>query len=75
MVAANRCCSCNKRLGLLGFKCRCGSTFCSAHRYPEIHECRSDFKSGGRDAIMKTNPTVRADKLETGQIFIHMLEL
>ncbi|PIA49912.1 hypothetical protein AQUCO_01300563v1 [Aquilegia coerulea] len=60
----NRCLSCNKKVGLTGFKCRCGDTFCSLHRYPEKHECTFDFKTRGRDAIEKANPVVKADKLD-----------
>ncbi|KAL5725544.1 hypothetical protein ACHQM5_008679 [Ranunculus cassubicifolius] len=60
----NRCLSCNKKVGLLGFDCKCGSTFCSMHRYPEKHECTFDFKAKGRELIAKSNPLVKADKLE-----------
>ncbi|KAJ4953914.1 hypothetical protein NE237_030746 [Protea cynaroides] len=59
-----RCLSCKKRVGLLGFKCRCGSIFCSEHRYPEVHACTIDFKYMGRDAIAKANPLVKADKVQ-----------
>ncbi|XP_028762757.1 zinc finger A20 and AN1 domain-containing stress-associated protein 1 [Neltuma alba] len=62
--AANRCSSCNKKVGLTGFPCKCGSTFCGAHRYPEKHECTYDFKVSGRDAIAKANPVVKAPKLD-----------
>ncbi|KAE8662703.1 Zinc finger A20 and AN1 domain-containing stress-associated protein 7 [Hibiscus syriacus] len=61
---ANRCFICRKKVGLTGFKCRCGSTFCGEHRYPEKHECTFDFKGAGRDAIAKANPVVKADKVE-----------
>ncbi|KAJ4970766.1 hypothetical protein NE237_003865 [Protea cynaroides] len=60
----NRCSTCRKRVGLTGFKCRCGTTFCGAHRYPEQHGCTFDFKSLGREAIAKANPVVKAEKLE-----------
>ncbi|KAF5207352.1 Zinc finger a20 and an1 domain-containing stress-associated protein [Thalictrum thalictroides] len=60
----NRCWCCNKRVGLISYQCQCGSTFCSLHRYPEKHECSFDFKTVGRAAIEKTNPIVKADKLE-----------
>nr|1WG2_A Chain A, zinc finger (AN1-like) family protein [Arabidopsis thaliana] len=43
----NRCFSCNKKVGVMGFKCKCGSTFCGSHRYPEKHECSFDFKEVG----------------------------
>lgn len=60
----NRCSVCRKKVGLTGFRCRCGTTFCGTHRYPEIHGCSFDFKSMGREAIAKANPLVKAEKLE-----------
>ncbi|CAN6867903.1 unnamed protein product [Brassica oleracea] len=60
----NRCFSCNKKVGVMGFKCKCGSTFCGSHRYPEKHECSFDFKEVGRGAIAKANPVVKADKVQ-----------
>ncbi|XP_043714795.1 zinc finger A20 and AN1 domain-containing stress-associated protein 6-like [Telopea speciosissima] len=32
----NHCMSCRKRVGLTGFKCRCGGTFYAVHRYSEV---------------------------------------
>lgn len=61
---ANRCSTCRKKVGLTGFRCRCGVTFCGTHRYPEKHNCTFDFKSMGREAIAKANPLVKAEKLE-----------
>ncbi|XP_010422172.1 PREDICTED: zinc finger A20 and AN1 domain-containing stress-associated protein 7-like [Camelina sativa] len=63
-VRPNRCFSCNKKVGVMGFKCKCGSTFCGNHRYPEKHECSFDFKEVGRDAIAKANPVIKADKVQ-----------
>jgi hypothetical protein len=60
----NRCMSCKKRVGLTGFKCRCGNTFCSLHRYSDKHNCSYDYKSSGREAIAKANPLVKADKVD-----------
>ncbi|KAJ4826008.1 hypothetical protein Tsubulata_027601 [Turnera subulata] len=59
---ANRCFTCNKKVGLTGFECKCGSMFCGAHRYPENHKCSFDFKGAGREAIAKANPVIKADK-------------
>ena len=59
----NRCFSCKKRVGLTGFECRCGSLFCSSHRYSDKHSCPFDYKTAGRDAIAKANPVVKADKV------------
>lgn len=60
----NRCLVCRKKVGLTGFRCKCGTTFCGTHRYPEQHGCTFDFKTMGREAIAKANPVVKADKLE-----------
>ncbi|XP_059630247.1 zinc finger A20 and AN1 domain-containing stress-associated protein 1-like [Cornus florida] len=63
-VPSNRCWSCRKKVGVLGFACKCGSTFCGNHRYPEKHECPFDYKGAGRDAIAQANPVVKADKVQ-----------
>ncbi|PWA98973.1 A20/AN1-like zinc finger family protein [Artemisia annua] len=60
----NRCFDCNTKVGVMGFKCRCGETFCGSHRYPEEHKCEFDFKKTGRDLISKANPVVKADKVD-----------
>ncbi|XP_028780069.1 zinc finger A20 and AN1 domain-containing stress-associated protein 8 [Neltuma alba] len=59
-----RCSSCNKRVGLTGFSCRCGNLFCAAHRYSDKHNCSFDYRSAERDAIAKANPVVKAEKLD-----------
>ncbi|KAK4385509.1 Zinc finger A20 and AN1 domain-containing stress-associated protein 6 [Sesamum angolense] len=59
----NRCGACGKRVGLTGFTCRCGVTFCGSHRYPEKHGCGFDYKGLGREAIAKANPMIKAEKL------------
>ncbi len=35
----NRCELCRKKVGLLGFDCRCGGVFCGAHRMASAHSC------------------------------------
>ena len=59
-----RCNSCNKRVGLTGFNCRCGNLFCAVHRYSDKHECPFDYRTAARDAIAKANPVVKAEKLD-----------
>lgn len=63
-VQPNRCLACRKRVGLTGFKCRCGMVFCGAHRYPEKHDCGFDFKTLGKQQIAMANPVIKAQKLE-----------
>ncbi|KAL3626160.1 hypothetical protein CASFOL_029709 [Castilleja foliolosa] len=63
----SRCRQCKKKVGLLGFNCRCGSTFCGSHRHPESHECSggggSSMKEVAKIRIQIENPVVKADKL------------
>ncbi|KAK9110550.1 hypothetical protein Sjap_018610 [Stephania japonica] len=61
---SNRCNFCKKRVGLTGFKCRCGYTFCSLHRYSDKHNCVFDYRGAGQDAIAKANPVVKAEKID-----------
>ena len=60
---SNRCLSCRNKVGLTGFQCRCGGTFCSMHRYADSHECSFDYKKAGREQIAKQNPVVMAEKI------------
>ncbi|XP_074558928.1 zinc finger AN1 domain-containing stress-associated protein 15-like [Curcuma longa] len=59
----NRCSSCYKRVGLTGFRCRCGDLFCGRHRYSDTHDCSFDYKAAGREQIAKANPLIRAAKI------------
>lgn len=59
----NRCSGCRRKVGLTGFRCRCGELFCGEHRYSDRHDCSYDYKSAGREAITRENPVVKAAKL------------
>ncbi|KAL6564689.1 hypothetical protein OROMI_016139 [Orobanche minor] len=63
-VGPNKCSACKRRVGLTGFKCRCGNLFCGSHRYSDKHNCPFDYRTVGRDAIAKANPVVKAEKLD-----------
>ena len=39
-----KCAHCNKKLGLLGFKCKCNLMYCVGHLHPESHNCTFDYK-------------------------------
>ncbi|KAL4353835.1 hypothetical protein GQ457_06G015770 [Hibiscus cannabinus] len=62
---SNRCESCNKKLGLMGFTCRCGKAFCHLHRYPSEHSCNYDFKKADRQVLAKENPVIKGDKMKS----------
>ncbi|KAG6719986.1 hypothetical protein I3842_03G035500 [Carya illinoinensis] len=51
LAETKRCKSCNKKVGLTGFNCRCGNVFCGMHKYPEEHACTVDFKAIGREVL------------------------
>ncbi|KAG2586244.1 zinc finger A20 and AN1 domain-containing stress-associated protein 5-like [Panicum virgatum] len=59
----SRSVACCKKVGLTGFVCRCGKTFCGRHRYTEEHGCAFDFKGADRGAIARTNPLIKGEKL------------
>jgi hypothetical protein len=61
---ANRCHSCNKRVGLTGFTCRCGGMYCGEHRYTDGHGCSFDYKTMEREELRKNNPVVVSDKIQ-----------
>ncbi|KAK9282904.1 hypothetical protein L1049_011129 [Liquidambar formosana] len=59
----NRCSGCRRKVGLTGFRCRCGDLFCADHRYSDRHVCSYDYKAAGREAIARENPVVKAAKI------------
>lgn len=50
----NKCPVCQKKIGVLGIECRCGSIFCSLHRYPDQHNCSFNFREHDKK-ILKDN--------------------
>ncbi|XP_008232664.1 PREDICTED: uncharacterized protein LOC103331789 [Prunus mume] len=47
----NRCESCNREVGVLGFECHCGGAFCGKQTYPEAHSCNLDLNKAGRPSL------------------------
>ena len=60
----NKCFSCTKKTGLLGYQCKCSHNYCKNHRLPEDHDCSYDFRSEGRERLAEANPLVRAEKVQ-----------
>lgn len=60
----NRCLTCRKKLGLLGFECRCGGLFCGTHRYSDKHDCSFNYRELGAQEIRKNNPVVVSEKIK-----------
>ena len=64
-VNTSRCWTCNRKIGLLGFQCKCEFYFCAEHRYSDKHECSFDYKEQGRQQLTKANPTIAPQKVES----------
>ena len=64
-VNTSRCWSCNRKIGLTGFQCKCEFFFCAEHRYSDRHECAFDFKAVGKQQLAKANPVIAPAKLKT----------
>jgi predicted nucleic acid binding AN1-type Zn finger protein len=62
--AKNRCSVCKVRVGVIGFPCRCGGTFCSVHRYANEHSCSFDYREHGQEEIRKNNPQIVGEKIQ-----------
>jgi predicted nucleic acid binding AN1-type Zn finger protein len=60
-----RCFVCNKKIGLLGFRCKgCDCSYCNSHRLPEEHKCEGNFVESAKEEMKKNNPNITAPKIE-----------
>lgn len=59
-----RCFTCQKRVGLLGFKCRCEYVFCGKHRHFTDHDCLYDWKKSGQRDLKNNIHGLDLPKLE-----------
>nr|CAH8871272.1 unnamed protein product [Trichobilharzia regenti] len=58
-----RCALCLRKIGLANnYTCRCGRSFCSRHRYAEVHACPYDYKAEARRFLIESNPAITAPK-------------
>ncbi|TQE03367.1 hypothetical protein C1H46_011018 [Malus baccata] len=59
----NRCQSCNEKVGVLEFQCRCGGVFCGMHR-PRRTFMHFGSQAGWERCFSQENPLCKGDKLE-----------
>ncbi len=59
----SRCWTCNRKIGLTGFQCKCEYFFCAQHRYSDRHDCPFDFKTAGKAQLSAANPVIAPAKL------------
>lgn len=76
-MVKKRCVCCNKKVGYIGFQCRCldddyqPNIFCSSCRVPRMnscdkgHNCNFDYKELGRQQLAKNAHAIVAVKIES----------
>ena len=60
---SDKCEMCSKRIGLLGFLCKCGKKYCGLHRHAETHKCGTDFKREKRLQLEQSLCTIKPNKI------------
>ena len=60
----NRCSHCNKKIGILGIKCRCGKLCCTSHVTAEAHNCTFDYKTTGQQQLSTMLVHVAPERME-----------
>lgn len=63
-----KCWICNKRIGILGFDCKCGYKFCGLHRYPEEHECSYNYKQREREQLTEKLSSYAVEQTKINRI-------
>lgn len=59
----NRCAKCRKKVGMLGFTCRCELLFCASCRHADQHACTFDYKTKDRARLTRENQVVQNDRV------------
>jgi hypothetical protein len=50
----SRCAYCNKKLGIMEYKCKCNKLFCISHLQYELHSCTYNHKSASLENLKKS---------------------
>jgi hypothetical protein len=64
MSSKAKCSFCSKKMGLVQFSCRCGGTFCLAHRSDIDHKCSFDYRAEGMKSLSTSLEKVIASKVD-----------
>jgi hypothetical protein len=59
----NKCYKCDRKVGLLGYKCKCENVYCALHRHSYVHECTFDFRTVGLKQLQETNQGIDKKKI------------
>jgi hypothetical protein len=56
---------CKKKLSLVDYACKCTKVYCAAHRVPETHECKFNYKEEHKKNLLQHMGTaVTSKKIE-----------
>ena len=61
---SNRCDNCNKKVGLMGQKCKCEGIFCLNCIYETQHNCTYNFSQAKREVLEESMGAVIKDKIQ-----------
>ncbi len=56
-MPSTRCNKCNKKLGLMAYRCRCGKELCVTHLPSEEHECDFNYREQQKEELRKALDT------------------
>jgi hypothetical protein len=59
-----RCWHCNRKVGYLGFDCKCDFVFCGKHRYSNEHNCTVDYLELSNTKLRATCVQISASTME-----------
>ena len=59
-----KCYHCNKKVGLIVLKCKCGHIFCQSHLNAHSHNCTYDYKKEKKESLEKNNPKLGSKMLK-----------
>ena len=62
-VNKDQCWKCQKKVGYLGFACKCKFIFCGIHRHFSEHNCDYDYKTNERERLRMENPLITSKKV------------
>lgn len=57
------CAHCNKKTGLVNYKCRCLNFYCSKHRESFSHKCDFDYRKHNQDKLKLSLQKIEAEKI------------
>ena len=63
-MTKSKCFCCKKKIGMMGFECKCNEMFCNKCRLPEVHNCAFDHKLSERNLLNNKLVKVIASKIE-----------